>query len=305
MIGNQVALIRREFWEHRSLYVVPGVLGLVIVLLAVTGQVAVSTANNEVNLALLGAANIGENERRGALSLLLLGPSWLFAMGMWILTIFYTLDSLYAERKDKSILFWRSLPVTDAETIISKLVTATIIIPLITIVFIAITHLLILVATSIWVSAKGADASVIIWQSVPLFDNWSATFIIMVASAIWLSPFVGWFLLVSAYTKRSPILMAFLPIFILPMLEKIIVKSAYLTDALFVRTVEMPIFKHIDIEDLFDDDAMRFAGENGLQFLSMLDVGKFLGSPGMWTGVIVCGLLTTAAIYVRRYKDES
>jgi ABC-2 type transport system permease protein len=305
MIGNQVALVRRELWEHRSLYVVPAVLGAIIVLIQMTGQTAVSAFGTHIDMALLGATNIGPNERGAFIAGLLTVLSGLLVLEMLVLTTFYSLDSLYAERKDKSILFWRSMPVTDAETVISKLLTAIIVIPLITLAFIAATHLLVLLVSSIWVGMRGANGWHLIWSAVPLLDTWGATLIFMLALTLWLSPFIGWFLLVSAYTKRSPMLMAILPIVVLPMLERSIMKTTMLADALFVRTGSIPIYRDIDLEDLFSKEALQAAAENGISLISMLDVGRFVSSPGLWLGLTVCGLLTTAAMYVRRFRDES
>ena len=305
MIANQLALIRRELWEHRSLYVVPGVLAIIIVLVEITGQTAVSAFGKHIDMALLGATNIGVNERAVVISALMSVVSALFVFEMWVLIIFYCLDSLYAERKDKSILFWRSLPVTDAETVISKLLTAIVVIPFITLAFVAATHLLVLLITSVWVGMRGANAWHLIWEAVPLVDNWTATFILLPAFTIWLSPFVGWFLLVSAYTRRSPLLMAMLPIIILPMLERSILNSTLLFDALVVRSGNIPIYKDIELAGLFDEKMFQLAGNGGISIVSMLDIGRFLTSPGLWAGIIVCGLLTTAAIYVRRYRGES
>ena len=112
MIRNQLALVRRELWEHRAIYVAPLIIALVISLLSVTGQVAISAAEEAVNLSILGATHLGEHERAAAITGALVGISSVFMLGMGILTIFYSLDSLYAERKDKNILFWRSIPVT-------------------------------------------------------------------------------------------------------------------------------------------------------------------------------------------------
>jgi len=305
MIGNQRALIRRELWEHRSLFVVPAVLGLLIVLVEMTGQAAVSAFDTHIDMALLGATNISANERGAIISALMTIFAGLFVLEMWVLTVFYSLDSLYAERKDKSILFWRSMPVTDAEAVISKLLTAVIVIPLVTLAFIALTHLLVLVVTSIWVGLRGANAWHLIWSAVPLIDNWSATLIFVLAVSLWLSPFVGWFLLVSAYTKRSPLLFATLPVIVLPMLEKSILNSSLLADALFVRTVKLPIYRDVDFDSLYSKEMLIEASQHGISLVAMLDVGRFLTSPGLWLGLVVCGLFTTAAIYVRRYRDES
>ena len=67
----------------------------------------------------------------------------------------------------------------------------------------------------------------------------------------------------------------------------------------------MPLFRGgMDIEDFFDEDRMQ-VNEEAVRLLSQLDVVQFITSPSLWAGVIVCGLLTTAAIYVRRYRDDS
>ena len=115
MIGHYIALIKRELWEHRSIFVTPIAIASIVTLGTLTALVFVGEFQQELNLAIFGAQNVaGETERKAVLTGLFIGSSWLFLLGLGVLTIFYALDSLYAERKDKSILFWRSLPVTDA-----------------------------------------------------------------------------------------------------------------------------------------------------------------------------------------------
>lgn len=287
------------------MYVVPAVLGLVLVLVEITGQVSISAFGKHIDMALLGATNIGTNERGAAISALLAAFSGMFVIAMCFLTLFYSLDALYAERKDKSILFWRSMPVTDAETVISKLITAIILIPLVTLAIIAATHIIILVVTSIWIGLRGANAWHLIWSAVPLLDNWAATLIFVLSLSLWLSPFVGWFLLVSAYTNRSPLLMAVLPILLLPMLERSILGSTLLFDAIFVRTRGIPIYRDYDFDSLFSGHSLAEVAQDGISLVSMLDIGRFLASPGLWVGLVVCGLFATAAIYVRRFRGDS
>ena len=259
----------------------------------------------ELDVAIFGATNIaGDAERKVALTGFFVGTSWLFLFAAMVLTVFYTLDSLYAERKDKSILFWRSLPITDAEAVISKLLTAIVVIPVSTVIAIIVTHLVNLIVTSIWFSAKGADAGHLIWGSVPLLDNWLAALIVLLAAAIWLSPFVGWFLFVSGFTKRSPLLMAFMPLVLIPLLEAIFLRSHVFAEAVFGRGAMMPLFRGMNMEEFFDEDRMR-VNEEVASLLAHLDIAQFLTSPSMWTGLVVCGLFVTAAIYVRRYRDES
>ena len=305
MIGHQLALLRREIWEHRSIYVAPTAVAVIMSLVSIAGMVTISAFDNEVRMAILGASNIvGDAERQAAMTVFFLGTSWIFLFTLAIMTVFYTLDSLYAERKDKSILFWRSLPITDAETVISKLLTAIVVLPLVIVAAIIITHLLNLVASSIWITVKGGDAGHLVWGSVALLDNWLAAFIVTFASAVWMSPFIGWFLFVSSFTKRMPLLMAFMPLILLPLIELILLRSSYFAEAVFGRGDLMPLFRGMDIEEFFDEDHMQ-VNEELISLLAHLDIVQFLASPSLWAGIIVCGLFTTAAIYVRRYRDES
>lgn len=304
MISNQLSLVRRELWEHRAIYIAPLVIALVMSLMSLTGQVTISAFGHEVDLAIIGASSAGEIERQAAITAILMVFTSIFALGAWILMIFYSLDALYAERRDKSILFWRSLPVTDAETVISKLLTAVLVIPLTAFAFVVVTHLLNLILWSIWLSIQGGDAGHILWSAAPLFDNWAATLIIAVAMPLWLSPLIGWFLFVSAFTRRSPLLIAFLPMFVVPMLEKLVSSTSLFWDAIFVRSVRPPLFKGIDVSRIFDEDNFQIAADTA-SLLAKIDLARFLSSPSMWLGLVVCGLFTTAAIYIRRYRDES
>lgn len=303
MIAAQFALIKRELWEHRSLYVTPAVLALLASLGTITGQASISAFDEAIDLAILGGTNLGENERAAMISALMTGVSGLIFIGMWFLGIFYPLDALYAERKDRSILFWRSIPCTDFDTVLSKLLTVIIVIPLITFAAIVVTHLVILVIWSIWLAFQDGSPGHLIWSAVSFWDNWLATIIFLFAAVLWASPLIGWFLFVSAFTKRAPFLMAFLPLVVLPMLEKILIGTTALGEAFSVRTMPYRLFRDIDPTTLFDEDNRALTGS--LSPLDLYDIGAFVGSIELWLGMLVCGLFTTAAIYVRRYRDES
>jgi ABC-2 type transport system permease protein len=307
MMSNQIALIRREMWEHRGIFVTPLVIGLIVTLLSVTGQISISTFDEAVDIAIIGASNLNEHQRAAAINALMTSVSIMFVFAMCILTIFYSLDALYAERKDKSILFWRSMPTTDAETVISKLLTASLVIPVVTFLVIITTHLLVLAVTSVWVGLQGANAWHLLWNAAPIVDNWLATLVFLLAIPLWLSPYIGWFLLVSAYTKRSPLLAAFLPIIIVPMLERSLVGTTIFADAFFVRSVKMPLFSGMESAEVFFENAegMHRMAESGISLWSLLDLSGFLMHPGLWLGLLVCATFTTAAIYVRRYRDDS
>jgi len=306
MIRSQFALLQRELWEHRSIYVAPVVVAILLTLGSLTGQVTIGEMEH-VDLGIVGASNLPENARAAVLSGIMIGLSTTFIFAMWILIIFYALDSLYAERKDRSILFWRSIPSTDFETVLSKLLTAMVVIPLVSFVMIVVTHLAVLLFTSLWVGARGGSGMQLIWGAAPLLDNWTATLIFVLALPLWMSPYIGWFLFVSAFTKRSPFLTAMLPLAILPLLEKMIFHSAVFAEAFFVRSIKMPLFIDLEtMERLFENaEDISSLGNTDLSVLGLMDLGGFLLNPGLWLGLVVCGLFTAAAIYVRRFRDDS
>jgi ABC-2 type transport system permease protein len=304
MIDHQLALIKREIREHRSIWLTPAVIAVVIALLTVTGQVSISAFNKEIDLAILGASNVDDVHRKIALMALFGVVTTIFSIGAAIMVIFYSLDTLYAERKDKSILFWRSLPITDAETVVSKLITAAVVIPLAFLAGAIVTELVVMVLSSIWIMTQGGDAGHLLWSSAPLLDFWLGSLFMAIAMPLWLSPFIGWFLFVSAYTKRSPLLLAFLPIIVVPMLERLLIGSHLFYDAILVRTTRPPI---ADVEgwEVFENYENMQLSEESVSLLGSIDISGFMTSPSLWGGLVVCGLFTTAAIYMRRYRDES
>ncbi|MEM6511703.1 MAG: hypothetical protein AAF660_01715 [Pseudomonadota bacterium] len=308
IVQNQLALVKRELWEHRAIYLTPLSIAAVMILAALTGQVSLSAFGSAVEIAMMGAheLDVDPEAHRALLTGAVSGLGGVFLVAMWILTIFYCLDALYAERKDKSILFWRSLPVTDAETVISKLVVAVAVIPLVTFLVIALTQLVTLILTSIWLSFVGGNASLLIWQALDLVDIWGGTLILVFAIPLWLSPFIGWYLLVSAWTRRAPLAVAFLPIFILPMIEKIILDTTLFANLFFERT-----FAIIELIEVFGDGIEDFVESDiavdpsSISLVGAIDLGGFVLNPHLWGGIIVCALFIGAAIWVRRYRAEA
>jgi ABC-2 type transport system permease protein len=309
MIGHQIALIRREIWEHRSIWITPAAVAFVLTFLAIAMVIMVAAFGEAINpeIEKIADATIPEGVRRAAFTVLLLGNFSLFLVAMWFLMIFYCLDSLYAERKDRSILFWRSLPITDAETVVSKLLTTMVAIPVATMAAVIISHLLNLVTMSVWLSSEGVNPWRFVWGAVPLFDTWTAVFVFLIAVPIWMAPLLGWFLFISAWAKRGPLLRAVLPIAMLPILEYIVFKSWHLGKAIVHRlgVESMPIFDIFDFVERFEEDNLQSALAENISLLSMLDIPRFLASIEVWVGLLVCGVFVTAAIYVRRYRNES
>ena len=309
MIANQLALIKREVWEHRSVWITPAAVAFVLTFIAVAAVVMVTAFGEAINpeIERIADATLPDQIRRAALAVLLLTNTSVFMFAMWFVMIFYCLDALYAERKDRSILFWRSLPITDTETVISKLLTVAIAIPIATMIGVIISHLLNLIIMSIWLSTQGVNPFRFIWGAVPLFDTWAAVFIFLLAIPIWMSPLLGWLIFISAWAKRGPLLRAVMPIAILPFLEYIIFKSWLLGLAIVKRLgpETMPIVDIFELAEQFDEDNLQNVLAENVSLLCMLDLGKFFTSIEVWGGLVVCGLFLTGAVYIRRYRDDS
>src|SRR5204863_7376338 len=116
--------VRREVWKNRSIYLAP---------LAVAGVVLLGFLISTIGLpARVRAASADPMQQYQAVA----QPYVVAAVAMMLTTlavgVFYSLDALYGERRDRSILFWKSLPVSDLTTVLSKAITPVVILPLVT-----------------------------------------------------------------------------------------------------------------------------------------------------------------------------
>src|SRR3982074_3611727 len=123
LLTTMIVLIRRELWEHRALWITPLIVGGLLVLTAFPIH---------IGNGMFGAhgEQASPESRVGMFTLMLWGQSVPQYLVMVIVLSFYLMDCLYQERKDRSILFWKSLPVSDANTVISKLLVAVVVVPL-------------------------------------------------------------------------------------------------------------------------------------------------------------------------------
>jgi hypothetical protein len=99
-----------------------------------------------------------------------------------------------------------------------------------------------------------------------------------------------------------------LPLFVIPMLERILLGTTVFAEMLFDRSpFNVPIIREMPslADDELDGEDLRQLAESGVNILEFIDVGRFLSSGAVWIGVIVCALFCAAAVYVRRYRDES
>jgi ABC-2 type transport system permease protein len=127
---------------------------------------------------------------------------------LWIMVFFYLLGALYDDRIDRSVLFWKSMPVSDSLTVLSKVVTGMIAAPVIFLLFIMVLHLVLLIVMWIGVSDQPIDPWADLLSSSHVLQRWMMLVLVLVTSLVWCLPAVGWLLLVSAWARSVPFLWA-------------------------------------------------------------------------------------------------
>ena len=185
--------VRRELWENRWLYIVPLIVAAVSLLAFAAG-----VAHLPVR-APAGGSPVSQHLIKSAFD---------FSSGVLMLTylvvgVIYCLEALHGERRDRSILFWKSLPVSDLTTVLAKACVAILILPLITFAIIVVTQGIMLLMGSAVLLGRGVNLTAL-WVSVPLPQMWLAMlYHLMTVHALYYAPFYGWMLLVSGWARRA------------------------------------------------------------------------------------------------------
>ena len=276
-----LTLVRRELWEHGSLIWAPLAMALMIIVVSlvsgmVKGSIDIDLGEDRPVPELFGDAE----KQRGIFTLVMAGlvlPQLLVA---FVVVFFYLLDCLFTERRDRSILFWKSLPVSDAKTVLSKLFVALVAVPLWSWALSLVVGLVVFGVVAAQVSGTPA-AGLGTWHGGTWLTVQAAMLGKMVIAALWYLPVAGWLLLVSVLAKRAPFLWATLPFLVLSLAERI---------ALGSNVVGALV-------------AQRLFGFR--EEVSLMSEFPLLASPGLWIGVAVGAALVYAAIRVRRRSDDS
>jgi ABC-2 type transport system permease protein len=223
---------------------------------------------------------------------------------MSIYSSWYLLDCLYADRKDRSILFWKSLPISDAATVLAKLFTGLIAIPLV--YFLAADVSTLLMAFIVSVRAHSTLGSAL-WHPDVWLQLQVLWLYLIVTSAIWYLPFAGWFMVVSAYAKRAVVLLSMGVPLALYLLERWFFGTHVLGTALLERALGYPAQAFHDMSDrsawvttIIDSDAITTPGS----VWRLLDPLGFVSSPATWIGVLIGIGFIWGAIQLRLRRAE-
>lgn len=293
--------VRRELWENRSLYIAP---------LIAAGVVFIGFLLQAMHLphGMQILATLDPERQRAAISGIYGGIGVLIVLTMAVVTWFYTLDALYSERRDRSILFWKSLPVSDTTTVLSKLFTAMVVAPVIALAIVVSLQVLILLLSSVVVLIGGVNPAPL-WSNLQLFQLTLAMLYALLVLSLWYAPVYAWLLLVSAWAKKSVFLWAVLPPVAIVLFEKIAFDTGYFARMLAYRLQDGFATAFIDRSRgpsaLLNDNETHV--NLGMNFpnhvLQLLDPAQFLSNPWLWVGLAVAAALVAAAVWMRRYRE--
>lgn len=300
---------RREFWETRGSFVrTPIWIALVLAALLLMGML---TSSFEIDMALSEfrqspeqmnefeeGAELLQALMRGdlfsshpqVLRMALAAISIPFVFALLLISQMYLLGCLYGDRKDKSVLFWKSLPVSETRVVLTKLAFGALLGPAIFLVaslVVGLLHLLMMLGFAsfklgVEMPGLGTLLSTFIGHSLGLISGW-------LLFALWFAPLFAWLLLASAWSRKSPFLVAFgLPVAVM-VVELWLLRSVNLWNAIWVPSHE------------------SFAAlvQSQLRPWALLEHwGQALSAPAFWLGAVVAAAFTAGAIWLRNYRYE-
>jgi len=270
--------VRRELWESRSIYIAPLAVAAVFLFGFIISMIHLP---HRMRAALaLDAAKQHElmEQPYHFAAILIMGTTFIVA-------IFYCLDALHGERRDRSILFWKSLPVSDLTTVLSKASIPLVVLPLLTFAITVFTQWIMLLLSTLVLLGSGLGVGTL-WSH--LFQMWlMLLYHLLAIHALWYAPIFAWLLLVSAWARRATFLWAALPLVAIAVVEKMAFNTSHFAAMLGNRLSG-------------GEAGGDLAAGMSMNPLSQLTPGQFLISPGLWIGLALAAAFLAAAVRLRR-----
>lgn len=229
-----ITLINREFWEQRNIFfTLPVALGGLLVLATLLGFTVplLTTSMNYSDFYQFSNFLLPQTVIH-YFSYMLAIP---FSMVLWLTVFYYFLSTLYDDRKDKSILFWQSLPISQTSTLLAKLIAGLILAPFCTLVSMMVTEVIILIFASFTLMLHPITSWTIYWQPLTMITTWLSVFLILLLQGAWLLPLLTWCMLCSAFAKRAPALYAIVSILVLMLIELFFLQKHYFIEFIYSR----------------------------------------------------------------------
>jgi ABC-2 type transport system permease protein len=270
----------RELWENHSIYIAPSIVAAIIVFGSLVGSFHLP--GRRQNALLLDPAR-----RQAAIEIPYDIAAVMLIFTAFIIGVFYCLDALHGERRDRSILFWKSLPVSDLTTVLSKVSVPLVVLPLVSFAIIVVTQFIMLLISTAALLPSGLAATT--WTNFNLFQQSLVLLYGLITIALWHAPIYGWALLVSGWARRATFLWAVLPLLAIAFFEKITFGTSHFAAMLGNRLMG------------FAPEAFDFQPHHNVA-VDALTPGRYLSSPSLWIGLIFAALFIAVAIRLRRYR---
>lgn len=275
--------LRREFWENRAIYIAPltasaiGLFGFLLTLIHLPQRIRAASALGSMQL-----HDVIEMPYDTVAAML---------MGTFLLVLlFYCIEALQRERRDRSILFWKSLPVSDLITVAAKTAIPFVVLPLLTVALTVATHFIMLLVSSMVLAGSGLSVAAY-WTQVSFVRmSFLLLYHVMTVHVLWSAPIYGWLLLVSAWAPRAPFLWAVLPPLAIGVLEKLVFNTTHF--AAFLAH-----FVTGGTEGVYAPATMPMDPSAHVTPL------RFLSVPGLWIGLAVTVLFLALVVRLRRYRE--
>ncbi len=270
--------IRRELWEHRSIYVAP---------LAVAGVAFFGSSLGSILGIWEPALRLNPEQPQGHYDIV----AGLMMLTGIVVSVFYCLDALHGERRDRSILFWKSLPVSDVTTVLAKASIPLVILPLLIVAITVVTQWLMLLVGSAVLLVSGQSVATL-WTNLSLFRmSWLMLYHIVTAHALWPAPIYCWLLLVSGWPRRATFLWAVLPLVAIAGVEQLAFHTWHFAGMVGGRLLgAAPTVDSRSSNTITTGPMIHFTH-------------NFLGSPSLWIGLALAGVFLAAAVQLRRYRE--
>jgi ABC-2 type transport system permease protein len=275
--------VRRELWENRSIYAAPLIVAVVVLFGFLVSTVGMPQRRQDVLL-------LDPAHQRAAIGAPYDIAAMMLIFTAFIVGVFYCLDALHSERRDRSILFWKSLPVSDLTTVLSKASVPFVILPLIIFGIIVLVQFLMLLWSSAILLPSGLAATT--WTRFNLFQQSVILLYSLIVIALWHAPIYGWALLISGWARRATFLWAVLPLLAIGVLEKFAFDTSHFASMLKDRLFGAA------------DTAFAFQPHRGVAIDSLIQLtpGRYLTTPGLWIGLAFAAAFVVIAVRQRRYQ---
>jgi len=277
--------LRREVWEHPALYAAPlTVAGLILVgfLISCASLPQRFSAGLVLDPAMQAARHAEAYHFTG----------FAIMLTSIVVGLFYSLGALFNERRDRSILFWKSLPVSDLTTVAAKACVPLVVLPVFAFAIATALQLIMLAASTV-VLAVNRLSPASLWSQLDVAQNGLLFLYSLAVVTLWYAPIYAWALLVSGWAKRAPFLWAVLPPLALCLVEKMAFGTSHAGGLLMDRLGGFSAG--------FSPGA--FTQRGVVDPLSRLDPARLVSSPSLWAGLVVAAVFLAAAVWLRRRRE--